>query len=572
MDFPLRPSPADPWPLRAVQLDLARQMETVPHIKRFIDRAASWGYNAIVLYVEGRVRTAGFPHIAKNESYTEKEMAAVVRHAEMAGLMCIPATATLAHAEHFFASGTLKSMAEEFAGRTRFGTTRCETFCPSVEDTYAFWRRYIADLAAIFPAPHLHVGCDESFNLGFCPYCAGRREREGLGGIFVEHLLRIHALCREAGKRMWIWDDMFELFPDELVRVPRDIVLCHWNYNDTIEPEGGQAHFADRFRQDWLSLYQRLGFESVFCPWTDTVRNATAFTAYASRAARMPGSGRVLGGLLTQWEMQAIFQPQFEPAAAYTGRLWSHPVTDPETVWNEAMAGLLPGSDKQLAAAVRVLAAIPRRNPPRTTGPLVWPPAQSVIQRREAVTAALATVAAAKHPDADGILAELVFSGRQDLLFNEVAALVAGTADPRRTSEEMALLQARGEGCRVELDALIADRAPLHARYRPAMDPAEGAVTRLRELKAGLAEFWPKLKRGAGPDDWWLILCLCLTDAYGAQRLRISLGADPDSPVIAEGVFKPADVDRACHYTLRVPFLSTTPPAAVRLEGWGYGA
>ena len=54
--------------LRIVQLDLARQMETIPFIKGFIDRVAEVGYDTLQLYLEapkaiastsGAVRDAG---------------------------------------------------------------------------------------------------------------------------------------------------------------------------------------------------------------------------------------------------------------------------------------------------------------------------------------------------------------------------------------------------------------------------------------------------------------------------------------------------------------------------------
>ena len=61
------------WPFRGVQLDLARQMETVEYIEGFLDLIAQWGLNTLVLYLEGRVRTASFPYPQAEESYTPEE-------------------------------------------------------------------------------------------------------------------------------------------------------------------------------------------------------------------------------------------------------------------------------------------------------------------------------------------------------------------------------------------------------------------------------------------------------------------------------------------------------------------
>ena len=51
---------AEPWRIRAVQLDLARQMETVAFLEDYIDGIAANGFNTLVLYLEGRVATKSF--------------------------------------------------------------------------------------------------------------------------------------------------------------------------------------------------------------------------------------------------------------------------------------------------------------------------------------------------------------------------------------------------------------------------------------------------------------------------------------------------------------------------------
>ena len=52
--------------IRAVQVDLARQMETVSFLKDYIDFIADHHYNALFLYLEWRIRTKTFD-IGKDE-------------------------------------------------------------------------------------------------------------------------------------------------------------------------------------------------------------------------------------------------------------------------------------------------------------------------------------------------------------------------------------------------------------------------------------------------------------------------------------------------------------------------
>ncbi|HRJ73201.1 MAG TPA: hypothetical protein PLS03_13340, partial [Terrimicrobiaceae bacterium] len=68
--------------IRSIQLDLARQMETVDFIREFTDFAARNGYNSLTLYLEGRIRTPAFPYPADSESYTRADIADIVAHAK----------------------------------------------------------------------------------------------------------------------------------------------------------------------------------------------------------------------------------------------------------------------------------------------------------------------------------------------------------------------------------------------------------------------------------------------------------------------------------------------------------
>ena len=66
--------------IRAVQLDLARQMETTDFICRFIDFIAAQGYNTLFLYLEWRVRTRTFD-IGSEQGYSAAEMTAIIEYA-----------------------------------------------------------------------------------------------------------------------------------------------------------------------------------------------------------------------------------------------------------------------------------------------------------------------------------------------------------------------------------------------------------------------------------------------------------------------------------------------------------
>ena len=358
-DQGLLPRPGLPWKIIGIQLDLARHMETVEYIHQYTDFAAAQGFNTLVLYLEGRVRTESFPFRSRAESYSLEEMQRVVSHARGLGMDVVPVVPTLGHSEQFVTCRQLRHLAEERDGEGRWKWSASpSTFCPSLEETYQFLERYYAELAEVFRGPWWHVGLDESWNLGFCRLCRRRWRSAGLGSIFTQHVRRLHKIVAKLVKRMWLWNDMLELFPEELRNLPRDTVLCPWEYaDDTIAAEGIQAHLANHRRWDWLRAYEQRGLDVVICPggpFPLQNQNVEVFTDYARRH-------RVLGGVLTQWEGTPRHQVENPALLAFTGRLWKGAIFDPTAAWGDALGAVLPRTSaalRQAAGEVLRLASV----------------------------------------------------------------------------------------------------------------------------------------------------------------------------------------------------------------------
>ncbi len=302
--------------LRAVQLDLARQMETIDFIKEFIDFITKAGFNTLVLYLEGRVRTATFSLLPPDESYSVEEMKEIVEYASQKNIDIIPATQALGHAEHFLQFEEMQHISElrDTDGRGRW-TGACPvstSFCPSLSETKTFLSEYFTELAGIFPSRYFNLGMDEVWHIGICDLC--RKHPGSQAGIFADHINWLYSvISKKLGKRMMIWDDMFQHYPDVLNNIPNDIILCAWHYDAVMHFP--YWHFGTQPRVDKLNLYAKLGFECIICPADFTLRNTTTFTEYAS-------SRPCMGALLTMWEKSDCFYNESFPAIAYAGNLW----------------------------------------------------------------------------------------------------------------------------------------------------------------------------------------------------------------------------------------------------------
>ena len=104
--------------IRWAQLDVARQMETVEFIEKFVTLLADSGYNGLLLYLEDRIKTASYQLPADNEVYTVDEIKHIVAYAAERGVEVVPCVATLGHAERFLRE--INSAAVYVNASTRF--------------------------------------------------------------------------------------------------------------------------------------------------------------------------------------------------------------------------------------------------------------------------------------------------------------------------------------------------------------------------------------------------------------------------------------------------------------------
>ncbi len=308
---------------RAIQLDLARQPETCAFVKSFIDFISRWSYNTLVLYLEGRVRTPSFHALPEEESYSQEQIRDLVAYAAEKGIETIPVVSMFGHAELFLERPAFEHLAELRGGITgRFNTFR-HVFCPSLPETLEFLERYTAEVAALFPSEYFHAGFDETWDIGYCDLCRKRLEEESGSGIFRKHLLACHKIVTEKlGKKMMIWDDMFDMYPDVLDDVPRDVILCPWHYETLVEKPFGHIGTP---RTDVFAKYEKMGFHYLFAPATHFCRNMETFTRYAEKY-------HPDGALLTSWGIETPLQL---PIVAAAGKLWAEGSVDIPAVIRE---------------------------------------------------------------------------------------------------------------------------------------------------------------------------------------------------------------------------------------------
>ena len=110
------------------------------------------------------------------------------------------------------------------------------------------------ELANIYPGPFLHIGADETAELGQGQTADDVKQR-GLGAVYIDFLSRIHEALAPLHRRLLFWGDMAMNSPTLVPRLPHDMIAVAWEYDP--QPQGFQR---------WLDPYTKAGMETWVAP------------------------------------------------------------------------------------------------------------------------------------------------------------------------------------------------------------------------------------------------------------------------------------------------------------------
>lgn len=563
--------------VRAVQLDLARQMETIPFIKGFLRFAKDSGFNTVVLYLEGRVKTKSFPFRSDAETYTPGQMKEIVAEATSLGIDLVPVVSVLAHAENFTGCKELQHLSEERETPGRFGGRGKTTFCHSLPETRVFLEGYLKEMFEIFPGRNFHVGLDESFNTGFCPLCAPKMESEGLGGIYMEVIDWAHEFLERNGKRMWMWDDFFEFFPERVTEVPKDVMMCNWEYSADVSVERGPyGHFGERYRRNWVSEYADRGVDALVCPWSN-IENIERMSAYGD------GAGAA-GALLTQWEMSIMFHSAALPLVRAVGKWWSSGVgrMSFDAALDSTLAEMFPMLTDEERGAAKVLLYDSRRlragsNLPAYLGFKERPEGRAA----EALAVKMLKASSLKPLSGDvpsdpfspaAILDDIVTQAEQKGHWDFFASIAPRLASVHRTAEGIVAAKEEVRKRESSIVALCERRRAQESAWRPHCKP-NGTCATFDSL-AAMSKCVLAMDEAAAKDDEWQIeLEFVLPDFHGRPVWSVYVQVEGEwVELIKEKIWKPNKGENA-YFERIVPVSARLKKeaTAVKVVYGGYG-
>lgn len=260
-------------------IDLARE-QSLPEstLAEWLSRSGQAGYNAVGLYLEHRYAYPSAPQAVAPGCLTPLVATSLVAGSPV---RVIPFLNTLGHMEGFMRSEGLQWLSE---GHSE-GSAQ---MCPSRPECVDFARGLVTDALSVFTDEWVHLGGDETRQLGQCELCAPRDKAE----IYADYFGSLCKWVSSQGRRPCLWADMLIEHPDVLDRLPKETVLFDWHYHQS-PLESSRAFREAGF--DVVCCPAVRSYDSAWCHLDATYQNVDEHLAAAVDVG-------ALGVFVTTWE------------------------------------------------------------------------------------------------------------------------------------------------------------------------------------------------------------------------------------------------------------------------------
>ncbi|MCH9035165.1 MAG: family 20 glycosylhydrolase [Planctomycetes bacterium] len=252
------------WPdfrVRGLLFDITRgKVPTLATLKHLVDRLVNLKVNQLQLNIEHAFVFKFDPEICSpQEGITPEEARKLDAYCRDRFIDLVPALATLGHMGRVLSMPRYRHLAEVESTKPWDAMTWPERLhgltldCANPE-AHRLVERMCGDIMDAFPTRLINCTGDEPYDLGE----GKNKDRfygDAKGEAYVDHLRRIYDSCASRGRRVMFWGDVLENYPNLLGRLPSDVTLLHWGYDDSAKYEAT----AD---------FTATGLDTFVCPGT----------------------------------------------------------------------------------------------------------------------------------------------------------------------------------------------------------------------------------------------------------------------------------------------------------------
>jgi hexosaminidase len=190
------------WPdtkVRAVHYDTKHHQDKRSYVESMIRNLASYKINMLVWEWEDKFEYPSHPEIGAPGAFTMQEMQELTRYAQQYHIQIVPLVQGLGHV-----SFILKW--PQFAHLREIPASNFE-FCPLNDGSYDLLADLWKDAMAATPgSKYIHIGSDETYELGACPACKKKEEEIGKSGLYHLFIDKSAQRIQSSDREVMTWE------------------------------------------------------------------------------------------------------------------------------------------------------------------------------------------------------------------------------------------------------------------------------------------------------------------------------------------------------------------------------
>ena len=236
------------WPAmkyRGVHDDLSRgPFPTLAFQEHQLEVLAAHKVNLYSPYFEHTLQYSSDPLAAPpGGSLTRAESQELQAFAHSLHIMIVPEQEAFGHLHHVLKYEKYSELAE---------TPHGHVIAPGQAGSQPLIKSWFTQIAEDFPGPFLHIGADETFELG-----TGRTkadvDKRGLGPVYADFLASIHTTLAPLHRRLLFWGDVAGTDPAAIPGIPKDMIAIPWIYWHKDSYDGDILPFKNAGMETWVA-------------------------------------------------------------------------------------------------------------------------------------------------------------------------------------------------------------------------------------------------------------------------------------------------------------------------------
>jgi len=221
MGAKIRDWPAMRW--RGIHDDLSRgPLPTLEFQKKQIRTFAAYKLNIYSPYFEHTLAFESQPLLGTpGGTISAEQVRELVAYAKRYHVEIVPEQQAFGHLHHMLTYELYSPLAE---------TPHGHVLAPGQSGTLPLIAAMYAEIDSLFPGRFLHLGADETVELGR-GQTAERARNEGVANVYVNFLSQLADLLRPMKRRLLFWGDIAMQRPDLIATLPKGLIAVPWNYD-----------------------------------------------------------------------------------------------------------------------------------------------------------------------------------------------------------------------------------------------------------------------------------------------------------------------------------------------------